>query len=413
MDGIRSLKSRGSLNSSGAAELSWKMDTSAHKSWVELMDEEESQCEKLSNSVCESETNISKVNVKEDINDRDSDATLNKDSEIKSVIPEVSIKKEKEDIENEDLRIKSEFDELEKEWVQQIKEEKVDLAEINSCTKIKKEPVYETIRNVRSEENYISNRNESLIKKEVNVEKEPNLEEVHNSGLTNCSVKKEKLEGGTCSTSAVVKEENSNGDIGISDTTNVQDLRMLLPPKKTASRKRMRTPCKDLPREKIHHRDSSTSSSTSSSLSERSNENKKGRKRSADYKKLPLETDEAVLARRQKQIDYGKNTVGYDRYIKLVPKDKRSKTHPKTPPKHLKYSRRAWDGMVKIWRQKLHGWDPPNSENELSLPDISVGTDISTSARVVRVKRTPGSSESGSFSYDDLDDDSLLLHDGD
>lgn len=39
-------------------------------------------------------------------------------------------------------------------------------------------------------------------------------------------------------------------------------------------------------------------------------------------------------------------------------RSERQKEHPKTPPKNLKYTRRAWDGLVKSWRVKLHCWDP-------------------------------------------------------
>ncbi|KAG8264459.1 histone RNA hairpin-binding protein-like [Homalodisca vitripennis] len=88
---------------------------------------------------------------------------------------------------------------------------------------------------------------------------------------------------------------------------------------------------------------------------------------------VEFETDEQILLRRQKQIDYGKNTIGYERYCQLIPKQKRHRKHPQTPPKHIKYSRRAWDGLIKQWRQQLHFWDPP-SEGGGNIDDLDISS---------------------------------------
>ncbi|KAJ0397735.1 hypothetical protein P43SY_007203 [Pythium insidiosum] len=83
------------------------------------------------------------------------------------------------------------------------------------------------------------------------------------------------------------------------------------------------------------------------------------------------ETDEHRLSQRQKQIDYGKNTLGYDRYCAQVPRHKRRKGDPMTPDKTLKVSKKGFDAMVRRWRQALHRYDPPELANAQSQPAVS------------------------------------------
>jgi len=76
---------------------------------------------------------------------------------------------------------------------------------------------------------------------------------------------------------------------------------------------------------------------------------------------LLREGDPRRLEQRQKQIDYGKNTLGYQEYTTAIPKNKRKRENPKTPNKFQACSKRSWDGQIRKWRRSLHQWDPPGT----------------------------------------------------
>lgn len=80
------------------------------------------------------------------------------------------------------------------------------------------------------------------------------------------------------------------------------------------------------------------------------------------------ESDPHRLAQRQKQIDFGKNTLGYQRYLDEVPRETRGKQHPNTPDVYQKTSKRAFDGQVKKWRRMLHTWDLPGDAEPTAAP---------------------------------------------
>jgi hypothetical protein len=145
---------------------------------------------------------------------------------------------------------------------------------------------------------------------------------------------------------------------------------------------------------------------------------------------MALETDEDKqrVATRLKNIAYGYNTRGYDRYVDMVPKNRRKgySEHPRTPDPYdkvslrcwegrysrpppstlvltiahspstsYKVSRRCWEGRVKAWRKALHVWDPPEGEDVLELAGIMGGMGASAVAAAVATVMSEGGSQKG------------------
>eukprot|EP00798_Chlamydomonas_sp_ICE-L_P010105 gene10105-8005_t len=82
-----------------------------------------------------------------------------------------------------------------------------------------------------------------------------------------------------------------------------------------------------------------------------------GTKKKVEDAPKEIEIDDHKLGQRQKQLDFGKNTLGYQMYVNTVPRAHRNKRDPQTPDANQKISKRCFDGQVKVWRRELHKYD--------------------------------------------------------
>eukprot|EP00980_Cylindrotheca_fusiformis_P030780 scaffold25411_cov152-Cylindrotheca_fusiformis.AAC.7 len=81
---------------------------------------------------------------------------------------------------------------------------------------------------------------------------------------------------------------------------------------------------------------------------------------------------------RRRMISYGKNTVGYDEYLKKFPKEKRcprSMDTPSTPDYTLDIPNKRWVGQVRAWRRALHNYDPPELKTFLAEDMLDDGNE--------------------------------------
>ena len=58
--------------------------------------------------------------------------------------------------------------------------------------------------------------------------------------------------------------------------------------------------------------------------------------------------------------------------ITVYHRDKRKRSDPWTPDKTEQQSKRGWDGLVRMWRRRLHNWDPPVTSAETIITDENV-----------------------------------------
>ncbi|KAI0557704.1 Oocyte-specific histone RNA stem-loop-binding protein [Gracilaria domingensis] len=139
-----------------------------------------------------------------------------------------------------------------------------------------------------------------------------------------------------------------------------------------------------------------------------------------------IETDSHRLSQRQKQVDYGKNTLAYDRFIAACPREQRKKGDPMTPLIRQKCSKRSFMGQVTSWKKKVYAYvaeldkaagegNPPEIDEEFKLDGgagarkISEGTTCNAPAEhgsyaASTERSTEAVTDDGEVDLSDLDD---------
>ena len=67
------------------------------------------------------------------------------------------------------------------------------------------------------------------------------------------------------------------------------------------------------------------------------------------------------IHQRRRQVLFGKNTAGYEEYVKQIPKHKRKQRSldcPTTPDYTVDIPTKRWQGLMNAWRRSLHTFDP-------------------------------------------------------
>jgi len=95
--------------------------------------------------------------------------------------------------------------------------------------------------------------------------------------------------------------------------------------------------------------------STSGTKTDDSGSTQKKKKKKNTPRRL---TPEERRERRYHQVELGKKSIGYQNYIRVIPRERRLRYDPQTPPwRDVTINKRRFDGLISAWRRKLHDFD--------------------------------------------------------